>query len=170
MTRPLRFVVHKHAARRLHYDFRLEADGVLLSWAVPKGPAMDPKTKRLAVAVQDHPIEHIDFEGTISGEYGTGPVIVWDEGTYTNITHDHDAAPVALDRAMARGHVLVWLDGAKLRGGFALIRFRNENLWLLVKMRDEYADSTYDPVTDRPESVLSGRTIEEVGAATKPVA
>jgi DNA ligase D-like protein (predicted 3'-phosphoesterase) len=158
-----RFVIQKQAARRLHYDFRLEADGVLWSWAVPKGPAMDPKIKRLAIAVPDHPLEHIDFEGTIGGEYGTGPVIVWDHGTYQNITHDHDDSPVALDRAHARGHILVWLDGEKLHGGFVLIRFRGENLWLLEKMRDEHADEAYDPVRDQPESVLSGKTIEEIG-------
>jgi DNA ligase D-like protein (predicted 3'-phosphoesterase) len=164
MNKP-RFVVQKHAARRLHYDFRVEGAGVLLSWAVPRGPAMDPRLKRLAVAVGDHPIEHIDFEGTIGGEYGTGPVIVWDCGTYRNITRDHQNQPVLLERAVRRGHVTVWLDGDKLRGGFALIRFRGEHLWLMVKMRDEAADASYDPVRDRPESVLSGRTLEEVGTA-----
>jgi DNA ligase D-like protein (predicted 3'-phosphoesterase) len=156
-----RFVVQKHAASRLHYDFRLEVDGVLKSWAVPKGPSYDPKQKRLAVATEDHPLEYADFEGVIpEGEYGAGPVIVWDRGTYRNLSD------VPMAEALAAGHAAVWLYGQKLKGGWALTRFRTgrDELWLLVKMADEYADPTRD-VTADDRSVLSGRTLAEVGAS-----
>jgi len=165
-----RFVVHKHAARRLHYDLRLEAGGVLTSWAVPRGPSTDPKEKRLAVRTEDHPLDYVDFEGAIpEGEYGAGAVIVWDAGTYRNLT-ERDGAEVPVERAVEEGHVAVWLEGRKLRGGYALTRFRDGGLgqWLLVKMRDDAADPRADPVRTRPESVVSGRTIEEVAAGAAP--
>jgi DNA ligase D-like protein (predicted 3'-phosphoesterase) len=159
-----RFVVQKHDARRLHYDFRLEAGGVLKSWAVPRGPSPDPANKRLAVRTEDHPLEYADFEGTIpKGEYGGGAVIVWDTGTYRNLTEQrHKAVPV--EEAVERGHVTVWLDGHKLHGAYALTRTggRGRDSWILVKVRDELADSSADPVSDRPESVRSGRTVEQV--------
>jgi DNA ligase D-like protein (predicted 3'-phosphoesterase) len=159
-----RFVVQKHAASRLHYDFRLEVDGVLKSWAVPKGPSYDPKQKRLAVATEDHPLEYQDFEGVIpEGEYGAGTVIVWDRGTYRNLSD------VPMAEALAAGHAVFWLDGQKLQGGWALTRFRagRDELWLLVKMVDEYADPRRDLTAD-DRSVLSGRTLAEVGASASP--
>lgn len=157
-----RFVIQKHAASTVHYDFRLEAEGVLKSWAVPKGPSTDPREKRLAVRTEDHPVEYLDFEGVIpEGDYGAGSVIVWDTGTYENLTEQNDQAhPVA--EAVEDGHVSVWLEGSKLRGGYALTRFRGEDDWLLVKMDDDGADARRNPTSTQPESVLTGRTVEQV--------
>lgn len=158
------FVVQKHDASRLHYDFRIEAAGVLKSWAVPKGPSLNPRDKRLAVPTEDHPLSYADFEGVIAeGQYGAGTVIVWDTGAYRNLT-EQDGAQVSIERAIERGHVAVWLEGRKLRGGYALTRFRTgvEEAWLLVKMDDEYADPHRDPVAESPESVISGRTNDEL--------
>lgn len=170
-----RFVVQKHDARRLHYDFRLEVDGVLKSWAVPKGPSLDPRVKRLAVRTEDHPLDYARFEGIIpEGEYGAGTVIVWDEGTYRNLMQDKDEK-LSMAQAIDAGHVEVWLQGRKLRGGFALVRLkprageRREN-WLLIKMRDEAAvEARHAADTADPESVLSGRTLEEVEAEENDV-
>lgn len=162
-----RFVVQKHDARRLHYDVRLEVDGVLASWAVPKGPSLDPADKRLAMRTEDHPLDYIDFEGVIpQGEYGAGPVIVWDTGTYRNLT-ERGGNPVAVAEGLASGHVAVWLDGEKLRGGFAFTRLerRGRDAWLMVKMRDETAAPDQRPVRDQPASVRSGRTIEDMAAS-----
>jgi DNA ligase D-like protein (predicted 3'-phosphoesterase) len=165
----LRFVVQKHAASHLHYDFRLQVDGVLRSWAVPKGPSTDPGEKRLAVAVEDHPLDYGDFEGVIpQGEYGAGPVIVWDTGTYRNRT-TADGEKVPIDEALENGHAVIELDGQKLRGGYALTRVGprgDRERWLLVKTRDEYADPRRDPTSTLPESVLSGRTIEDLEGGT----
>ncbi len=160
-----RFVIQMHAARSLHYDFRLEADGVLKSWAVPKGPSIDPRDKRLAMPTEDHPLDYRDFEGVIpEGEYGAGAVIVWDRGTYRNLTEDDDGDEVPVSEALAGGHLKVWLEGEKLRGGYALTRIgKGKDLrWLLVKMDDVEADARRNPVGAEPRSVLSGRTIEEV--------
>jgi DNA ligase D-like protein (predicted 3'-phosphoesterase) len=162
------FVVQKHLARREHYDFRLEVDGVLKSWAVPKGPSNDPHEKRLAIRVEDHPIDYADFEGVIpEGQYGAGAVIVWDAGTYRNRTK-RDGAEVPIDQALEQGHVVVELHGHKLRGGYALTRTgtdqRGRERWLLVKKRDAAADADHDILSSRPESVLSGRTVEQVAA------
>jgi DNA ligase D-like protein (predicted 3'-phosphoesterase) len=160
-----RFVVHKHAARRLHYDFRLQADGVLKSWAVPRGPSANPRDKRLAIRTEDHPIEYADFEGTIpEGQYGAGTVIVWDAGTYDNLTHDKSGAEIPVAEATERGHLAVFLHGHKLIGGYALTRTGpagGRERWLLVKEADEYADRTRDPVPSQPGSVLSGRVNDE---------
>jgi DNA ligase D-like protein (predicted 3'-phosphoesterase) len=161
------FVVQKHDASRLHYDLRLEVDGVLKSWALPRGPSMDPAQKRLAVPTEDHPLEYRTFEGVIpEGEYGGGAVIVWDQGTYRNLT-ERDGKPVPMARALEAGHVRVWLDGAKLQGGFALTRLPRAGrpAWLFVKMADAAADRVHDVTVERPESVISGRTIEEVAAS-----
>lgn len=156
------FVVQKHAARSLHYDLRLEVDDVLRSWAVPKGPSMDPKEKRLAVETEDHPIEYASFEGTIpEGEYGAGSVIVWDTGTYRSMT-EKDGRAVPMNEALKSGHAAFWLEGKKLRGGFALTR--TERGWILIKMKDELADSSRDVLKAEPRSVKSGRTVEEVGS------
>jgi DNA ligase D-like protein (predicted 3'-phosphoesterase) len=157
------FVVQKHDASRLHYDFRLEVDGLLKSWAIPKGPSMNTRDKRLAVPTEDHPLEYRNFEGIIpEGQYGAGRVIVWDTGTFRNVTK-RDGQPVPLDQAIENGQLAIWLEGKKLKGGFALTRIRDgkKPVWLLVKKRDEYANAG-DPVTEQPESVLSGRTIEEL--------
>ena len=162
-----RFVIQKHAARSLHYDFRLEADGILKSWAVPKGPSTNPKDKRLAVPTEDHPLDYRDFEGVIpKGEYGAGAVIVWDRGAYRNLTEDEDGHEVPVSEALASGHLKIWLEGEKLRGGYALTRIgKGKDLrWLLVKMDDREADARRNPVNTEPRSVLSGRTVEEVAA------
>jgi DNA ligase D-like protein (predicted 3'-phosphoesterase) len=158
------FVIQKHDARSLHYDFRLESGGVLKSWAVPKGPSTNPKDKRLAQQTEDHPLGYADFEGVIpAGEYGAGPVIVWDTGTYRNLT-EREGVGVPVDEAVEGGHVKVWLEGQKIRGGFALTRVARgkDERWLLVKVKDEGADARRNPVRSQPESVISGRTIEEV--------
>jgi len=158
------FVIQKHRASTLHYDFRLEVDGVLKSWAVPKGPSTNPRDKRLAVPTEDHPMAYADFEGTIpEGEYGAGTVIVWDIGTYRNLKVD-DGREVPMSEALAKGHATFWLEGRKLAGGYALIRTgKGEGArWLLVKMDDEAAEPGLDIVRSRPESVLSGRTIEQM--------
>jgi bifunctional non-homologous end joining protein LigD len=156
-----RFVIQKHAARRLHYDFRLEHAGVLLSWSVPKGPSLSPATRRLAVRTEDHPIEYADFEGVIpEGEYGGGAVVVWDQGTWK------PEGDVAAD--LARGRLTFELAGDKLRGRWHLVRTKPDGKaesWLLFKGRDEAARDDEDIVEARPESVLSGRTIDEVRAA-----
>jgi DNA ligase D-like protein (predicted 3'-phosphoesterase) len=154
-----RFVIQKHDARSLHYDFRLEAGGVLKSWAVPKGPSTDPREKRLAMPTEDHPLDYADFEGVIpEGEYGAGTVIVWDSGSYRNLGEE----PV--ERMLEDGHATVWLEGSKLRGGYALTRIGKgkRDRWLLVKMDDEGADRRRNPVSTQPESVRSGKTIEQV--------
>jgi len=158
------FVIQKHAARHLHYDFRLEVDGVLKSWAIPKGPSTDPKDKRLAVPTEDHPLEYAGFEGVIpEGEYGAGTVLVWDTGTYSNLTEKKGVA-IPMAEGVAHGHVKVWLDGQKLKGAYALNRFKTgqDEAWLLIKADDAEADPHRNPVANEPRSVLSGRTIEEI--------
>lgn len=160
-----RFVVQKHDARSLHYDFRLEAGSVLKSWAVPKGPPTDPAEKVLATPTEDHPLEYADFEGVIpDGEYGAGPVLVWDAGTYRNLTEDQGET-VPVEEAVRRGHLTFRLEGSKLHGGYALTRMRRRGSsqgWLLVKMREEADGDRGDPRRDRPESVRTGRTLEDV--------
>jgi DNA ligase D-like protein (predicted 3'-phosphoesterase) len=158
------FVIQKHDARSLHYDFRLEAGGVLKSWAVPKGPSTDPRDKRLAMPTEDHPLDYGDFEGTIpEGNYGAGTVIVWDTGSYRNVT-ERDGEEVPIDEALDAGHAVVWLEGRKLHGAWTLQRIGRgrEERWLLVKKRDEGADARRNPVRTQPESVLSGKTIEDL--------
>ena len=154
-----RFVIQKHDASTLHYDFRLEVDGTLRSWAVPKGPSTDPREKRLAVEVEDHPLEYAGFEGVIGEGYGSGAVIVWDEGTYRNLDEERSMA-----EALDAGHAKFWLDGEKLRGGYTLHRTNAgaKPQWLLIKRRDEGADARRNPQSTQPESVKSGRTVEEV--------
>src|SRR5918999_1696378 len=161
-----RFVVQKHDATRLHYDFRLEdtKEGVLKSWAVPKGISLDPKVKRLAVLVEDHPIDYLLFEGVIpEGNYGAGTVIVWDTGSYRNVT-ERDGEEVPIEEALDAGHAVVWLEGRKLQGAWTLQRIGRgkEERWLLVKKRDDGADARRNPVRTQPESVLSGKTIEDL--------
>ena len=158
------FVVQEHDASTHHFDFRLEVDGVLKSWAVPKGPSTDPSDKRLAVPTEDHPLEYGDFEGVIpKGEYGGGTVSIWDRGTFENVT-EKDGESVDASTALADGHLLFRLAGEKLEGGYALQRTgkgKDAN-WLLIKMRDDAADARRKPVTSQPKSVKSGRTIAEI--------
>jgi DNA ligase D-like protein (predicted 3'-phosphoesterase) len=160
-----RFVVQQHDARTMHYDFRLEAGGVLKSWSVPKGPSQNPADKRLAVQTEDHPLDYEDFEGVIPrGEYGAGQVIVWDAGTYDNETTDQAGNEVGVDDAVGRGHVSFFLHGRKLRGGYSLTRIRSGRQpgWLLVKKADTFADPAADPERDWPESVKSGKDIGQM--------
>ena len=155
------FVVQRDAARTLHYDFRLEVGGVLKSWAVPKEPSTDPSVKRLAIAVDDHDLGHATYE--------SATVVIWDRGTYRNRT-ERDGHEVPIERALADGHVVVELEGHKLRGRYALTSTGMDGArerWLLVKVRDEAADARRNPVSTQPESVLSGRTIEDVAAGRK---
>lgn len=159
------FVVQRHEASSLHYDFRLEIDGVLVSWAVPKGPSTNPKDKRLAVRTEDHPLEYADFEGRIGeGEYGGGTVIVWDTGPYANATRKNGER-IEASAAIDHGHIVVVLAGHKIEGAYALTHTqmsgRGEN-WLLVKMDDEYADRRRKPARTQLESVLSGRTNDDL--------
>lgn len=159
-----KFVIQKHDASRLHYDFRLEVNGVLKSWAIPKGPSIDPGQKRLAIPTEDHPINYIDFEGIIpEGNYGAGTVIVWDAGTYKNIRTKNKEI-ISMEKSIEDGHVDIWLEGKKLKGGYALIRTGkgDRKFWLLLKKKDKKANSEIDILTNKPESVLSGYTIEEL--------
>jgi len=156
------FVVQKHDASHLHYDFRLEIDGTLKSWAIPKGPSTNPHEKRLAIETEDHPIEYARFEGIIpEGNYGAGTVVIWDKGTFDNIkTHDNN--PVPLNNSYHNGQIEVFLHGKKLHGGYALIKTDQDNKWLLIKMRDEYADETINIIETQPESIVSHKTIEQL--------
>jgi DNA ligase D-like protein (predicted 3'-phosphoesterase) len=153
----MRFVIQQHAASTLHFDLRLEVEGVLRSWAVPKGPSTDPREKRLAMQVEDHSLGYGDFEGVIGGGYGAGRVIVWDAGTWRPLTD----GPV--EGALENGHLPFWLEGETLRGGWTLQRTGTgaKPQWLLIKRRDEGADARRNPVSTQPGSVKSGRTIDE---------
>lgn len=163
----VRFVVQQHDATRMHYDFRLEVDGVLKSWAVPEGPSMDPQVKRLAIETEDHPMEYLTFEGVIpKGEYGAGPVIVWDAGTYVNIRGEK-RVPISMQEAYEQGLIEVRLSGEKLQGAWALVKtkFRDgKNSWLMVKMKDGTADPDLDIVGENPRSIQSGKTIDQLAA------
>ena len=162
------FCIQKHAARALHYDLRLELDGVLVSWAVPKGPSYDPKNKRLAMHVEDHPIEYGDFEGTIpKGEYGGGTVMLWDTGTWEPLEGDpHEG--------LEKGELKFRLQGERLRGGWVLIhtggrRDRPENQWLLIKEGDDEARrGEPDPWGPEDQSISTGRTMAEIAEGKKP--
>jgi DNA ligase D-like protein (predicted 3'-phosphoesterase) len=161
------FVIQKHDASRLHYDFRLEIGASLKSWAVPKGPSTDPREKRLAVETEDHPLDYADFEGTIpKGEYGGGTVMVWDAGSYRNLkVNEAGEERISMQAAYESGHLTFWLYGKKLSGGYALTRFRRERgkaQWLLVKMDDEKADARRNPVRTQQKSVLTRRTMEQI--------
>jgi DNA ligase D-like protein (predicted 3'-phosphoesterase) len=168
----LSFVVQIHDATRMHFDFRLEVDGVLKSWAVPRGPSTDPRDKRLAVPTEDHPLEYREYEGVIpGGQYGAGPVIVWDRGTYLPLV---DGGPEGFARALERGHASFELHGSKPRGAYALTRIHQpadggqgdaaDPAWLLVKKKDAHSTPgrTTTPDPYRARSVLSGRTLAGV--------
>src|SRR5271166_3840934 len=158
--RTLQFVVQKHRATQLHYDFRLEWNGVLLSWAVPKGPSLDPSVKRLAMQVEDHPLDYGGFEGVIpEGEYGGGTVMLWDRGTWSPEEEDVEAA-------LKKGSLKFDLNGKKLRGSWALVRTRNyrgtqKTAWLLIKHRDAFASSR-DITQEKPRSVVSRKLLAQI--------
>jgi len=160
-SKPLRYVIQKHRASHLHYDFRLEWNRVMLSWAVPKGPSLDPSVKRLAMQVEDHPIEYSDFEGVIPpGEYGGGTVMIWDTGSWVPEVPD-------VDPALKRGDLKFTLNGRKLKGSWVLVRTRgfgknpSKPSWLLIKHKDEYARKG-DITVEQPRSAISNRTLAEI--------
>jgi bifunctional non-homologous end joining protein LigD len=159
------FVVQKHAATNLHYDFRLELDGVLKSWAVPKGPSLNPSDKKLAMMVEDHPYDYKDFEGVIpKGNYGAGNVIVWDNGTYHSIeTEDKKKSIPILRQGLEKGDLKFVLHGKKLNGKFVLVRMKTKqpNAWLLIKKKDNFVSE--EDVLEKDKSVISGLTIDEIG-------
>jgi bifunctional non-homologous end joining protein LigD len=165
-AKKLAFVIQKHAASHLHYDLRLELDGVMKSWAVPKGPSLDPAVKRLAMEVEDHPIEYNSFEGTIpQGEYGGGTVMLWDRGTYTYGGTDLDPIE-GLRRGYQKGDLKFVLNGKRLKGSWVLVRMRRGQSgrpqWLLIKHRDEHAAPGSDVGADYETSVTTGRTMDEI--------
>jgi bifunctional non-homologous end joining protein LigD len=158
-----RFVIQKHDATRLHYDLRLEHDGVFKSWAVTKGPSLNPKDKRLAVEVEDHPLDYGDFEGTIpKGEYGGGTVMLWDRGYWLPEGDEN------IDEALRKGELKFVLAGDKLQGGWVLVRMKNDreggkrNNWLLIKHKDEWASADGDAALRKDKSVASGRTMKQI--------
>ncbi len=159
------FVIQKHDASNLHFDFRLLVDGVLKSWAVPKGPSTDPDVKRLAVRTEDHPVRYADFEGVIpEGQYGGGTVMVWDAGTYENDRKDDDGNLIPMGQQLEDGHSTFILNGKKLKGGYTLIRTQkgDNEKWLLKKVEDDKADARRNPVSTENKSVLTGRTMEQI--------
>src|SRR5512143_130191 len=169
----LLFVVQQHAARQLHYDFRLELDGVLKSWAVPKGPSLDPGVKRLAVQTEDHPFEYASFEGVIPPrQYGAGEVIVWDCGVYApetdhgSVLHDRVDAERRVREALEQGKLSLLLRGEKLKGSFALVRSADPKNWLLIKHRDAFAAQHAEAEQDR--SVISGMTLADLKRLPAP--
>lgn len=170
-TNALHFVIQKHAATRLHYDFRLEHKGVLLSWAVPRGPSLNTDDKRLAMMVEDHPIDYMKFEGTIpEGNYGAGSVMVWDFGNYLALGAKDLAESEKLMKAgLKKGELKIVLNGKKLQGGFALIKTRGfggkENSWLLIKERDQFVKKI--DVTKKDKSVLTGKSMDQIGKSKK---
>src|SRR6185369_10123266 len=163
---PLMFVVQQHSARRLHYDFRLECDGVLKSWAVPKGPALDPNEKRLAMQTEDHPFDYASFEGVIPPrQYGAGEVIVWDCGVYSpeapaTCFSDRAEAERLVRAGLEKGKLSIELRGEKLKGSFALVRTKEAKSWLLLKHKDRYAGK--EDVAARDRSILSGVAVDEM--------
>src|SRR6056297_1874440 len=146
-TRGPIFVIQKHSASNLHYDFRLEMNGVLKSWAIPKGPSLNPSEKRLAIETEDHPLGYANFEGTIpEKEYGGGTVLVWDKGVFKNLKDK-----MSLEESYKKGQIEVWLEGEKLEGGYVLVKTGREDHWLLIKMKDDKADRRRNPVSTEPK-------------------
>jgi DNA ligase D-like protein (predicted 3'-phosphoesterase) len=163
----LQFVIQKHAASHLHFDFRLELDGVMKSWAVPKGPSLDPSVRRLAMEVEDHPISYNTFEGTIpQGEYGGGTVMLWDRGTYEA---DDGGGAESLRRGYEKGELRFVMHGKRLKGGFVLARLRRPGRpqWLLIKRRDDYADVDRDITAEQTTSVATKRTMEQISSGRR---
>lgn len=165
--RALHFVIQKHAASHLHFDFRLELDGVMKSWAVPKGPSLDPSVKRLAMEVEDHPISYNTFEGTIpQGEYGGGTVMLWDRGTYDA---EDGGGTESLREGYRRGDLKITLHGERIEGSWVLVRMKRPGRpqWLLIKHEDGGADQSRDIVAEVETSVTTGRSMEEIGAGVR---
>jgi DNA ligase D-like protein (predicted 3'-phosphoesterase) len=158
------FVIQQHDATSMHYDFRIEVGDALASWAVPKGLSTDPRDKRLAIRTEDHDLDYADFEGVIPpSEYGAGTVLVWDAGHYENTTAE-DGDPVDIRDALDNGHAMICLHGEKLSGGYVLQRMKggDNEQWLIIKTDDDDADARRNPVSTQPESVKSGKTIEQL--------
>lgn len=168
--RPI-FVIQKHDASSLHYDFRLEVDGVLKSWAIPKGPSTDPKEKRLAIPTEDHPMDYKNFEGVIpKGEYGAGTVLIWDRGTFRNLqTKKGSDEKKSMMACLREGHLTFFLNGKKIKGEYALIRTKGKGKkqWLLVKAKDDHADARRNPVHTENKSVKTGRTLKQIANKKK---
>ncbi len=160
------FVIQKHDATNLHYDFRIEIDGTLKSWSVPKGPSTDPSEKKMAIPTEDHPLEYADFEGVIpEDEYGGGTVMIWDKGTFENIKEDDKGKQIPLKKSFEKGTIEIYLKGEKLQGGYALIEMKSGNMegnWLLIKMDDDKADARRNPVSTEKKSVKTGRSLDEI--------
>jgi len=168
----LAYVIQKHAARNLHFDLRLELDGVMKSWAVPKGPSLDPAVKRLAMQVEDHPIEYNGFEGTIpKGEYGGGTVMIWDRGSYSYGGDEPDSLE-GLRRGYEKGDFKFVLKGKRLKGSWVLVRTRRgdqrRQQWLLFKHRDQFAEPGSDVVSEFETSAATGRTMDEIATGSRP--
>jgi bifunctional non-homologous end joining protein LigD len=168
----LAYVIQKHAASHLHFDLRLQLDGVMKSWAVPKGPSLDPSVKRLAMQVEDHPIEYNAFEGTIpKGEYGGGTVMIWDRGTYEYGGDDALEDEAGLREGYRRGDFKFVLHGKRLKGSWVLVRTRRADpkraQWLLIKHRDEYAEPDTEVVEEYQTSAATGRTMDDIAAGRK---
>jgi bifunctional non-homologous end joining protein LigD len=156
------YVIQKHKARNMHYDLRLQMGGVLKSWAIPKGPSLNPSERKLAVPTEDHPLDYAYFEGVIpEGQYGAGTVIVWDKGSYSNLKEQ-----ISLEESIQKGKLEIFIEGQKLKGAYVLLRTGKKDdpspRWLFIKMKDRYADSGRNPVHSEPQSVISGKTIEEM--------
>jgi DNA ligase D-like protein (predicted 3'-phosphoesterase) len=161
------FVIQEHDASTHHFDLRIEVDGVLKSWSVPKGPSTDPSEKRLAIPTEDHPVDYADFEGVIpEDQYGGGTVLIWDRGPYRNLRADTNDGGPTMAEAYDDGKIEVWLEGAKVSGGYALVRTGSQDdpdaRWLLVKMDDDEADARRKPTSTEPESVASGRELDDI--------
>lgn len=160
------FVIQKHDATNLHYDFRLEIDNTLKSWSVPKGPSTDPSVKRMAIPTEDHPLAYADFEGTIpQGEYGGGTVMIWDKGTIESNKKDENGNIISLEESFKNGSIEVVLHGEKLKGGYNLVEMKGGKMkgnWLLMKQDDDEADARRNPVSSQSKSVVSGRTLKQI--------
>lgn len=160
------FVIQKHDATNLHYDFRLEIDNTLKSWVVPKGPSTNTSVKRMAIPTEDHPLEYADFEGIIpEEEYGGGTVMIWDKGHFKNIKKDKYGKKFSLSESYKNGTLELWLNGKKLKGGYALVKMKSGNMkgnWLLIKMDDDEADARRRPINTENKSIISGRTMNQI--------
>lgn len=160
-----RFVIQRHEASSTHFDVRLEFDGVLKSWAVPKGPSTDPSERRLAIRTEDHPVAYADFEGVIpEDEYGGGTVMLWDRGTYENLRARKGPDSLDMPGSLQGGQIEVWLEGDKIRGGYVLKRIEGGDAarWLLIKMDDEAADARRNPTSTENRSVATDRTMRQI--------
>ncbi|MAN59951.1 MAG: DNA ligase [Flavobacteriaceae bacterium] len=164
--KPPIFVIQKHDATNLHYDFRIQISGTLKSWSVPKGPSTDPSEKRMAIPTEDHPMGYADFEGAIpEDQYGGGTVMIWDKGTFKNLKKDSEGNPISIEDSYDMGTVEIWLTGKKIKGGYSLIKMKSGNMqgnWLLIKQDDEEADARRRPTNTENKSVASGRTMKQI--------